>query len=107
MINGTDYHAGELNPTPLDPSFKEYQVLGVQVAAESTIQLWDADNNVGWAVDVDGASVAAITRSGDHYACSTTGCYDFYIKLKYEQDQLYIGNGSGCSALPRPKVRSP
>jgi alpha-amylase len=25
-----------------------------------------------------------------------SGCYDFYIKLKYEQDELYIGNGSNC-----------
>lgn len=24
------------------------------------------------------------------------GCYDFYIKLKYGQDQLYIGPGSNC-----------
>jgi hypothetical protein len=25
-----------------------------------------------------------------------SGCYDFYIKLKYEQDELYIGPGSNC-----------
>ena len=96
MVNGSDYHAGELNPSPLDPSFTEYHVADVQISAGSTLQLWDKDNNAGWAVDLDGASVAGISRSGDHYNCTTTGCYDFYIKLKYSADQLYIGNGN-CS----------
>ena len=27
---------------------------------------------------------------------SGIGCYDFYIKLKYEADELYIGNGENC-----------
>ncbi len=95
MISGTDYHAGTLNPTPLDPSFTEYQVLGVEVAANATLQLWDKDNAAGWAVDLDAASVKAITKSGDHYVCATAGCYDFYIKLKYGADQLYIGACAG------------
>ena len=95
MINGTDYHAGTLNPSPLDPSFQEYAVTGVSVAAGATLQLWDQDNSAGWAVDLDAASVAGITRDGDHYSCSTAGCYDFYIKLKMNADQLYIGACSG------------
>ena len=94
MINGTDYHAGTKNDSPLDPSFQEYAVLSVTVASGSTLQLWDQDNNAGWAVDLDQASVAGITRDGDHYNCTTDGCYDFYIKLKMNADQLYIGNGN-------------
>ena len=91
MINGTDYHAGTLNPKPLDPSFTEYQVLGVSMTAGQTCQLWDQGNNVGWAVDLDAASVSAFTRTGDYYTCSADGTYDFYIKLKQNADQLYIG----------------
>ena len=102
MINGTDYHAGELNPTPLDPSFQEYQVLNVSVPANATLQLWDQDNNAGWAVDLDPASVQGISRDGDHYVCSAEGCYDFYIKLKYENDQLYIGACQGGGDKPDP-----
>ena len=95
MINGSDYHAGERNPNPLDPSFDEYQVLGVSVSQGATLQLWDQDNNTGWAVDLDPASVQGISRDGDHYTCATAGCYDFYIKLKYGNDQLYIGACQG------------
>ena len=99
MINGSDYHVGTLNPSPGDASFTEYMVLGVSVASGSTLQLYDNDNKAGWAVDLDGASVAGIIRDGDHYNCTATGCYDFYIKLKYNADQLYIGAGN-CGDTP-------
>jgi len=91
MINGSDFHAGELNPNPGDPSFTEYMILGVQVAEGATLQLWDQDNKAGWAVDLDGASTTKIVKDGDHYVCNAAGCYDFYIKLKFNADQLYIG----------------
>ncbi len=100
MINGTDYHAGTKNESPLDPSFTEYAVTGVSVANGATLQLWDKNNNAGWAVDLDQASVAGITRDGDHYNCTAEGCYDFYIKLKMNQDQLYIGSCSGGGDTP-------
>lgn len=95
-IGGT-YYPGTLNPTPGDPSFTEYMVLGVSVEAGVTLQLWDAEHNAGWAVDLDKASVSGINRDGDHYACTVAGCYDFYIKIKHNADQLYIGS---CSDEP-------
>lgn len=104
MINGTDYHAGELNPTPGDNSYTEYMVLGVSVSAGATLQLWDQDNNAGWAVDLDGASVATIVRDGDHYNCTADGCYDFYIKLKFNADQLYIGACNGDDPVTPPVI---
>ena len=95
MINGTDYKAGVLNTAPLDPSFTEIMVLGVDVPKDATIQLWDKTNEAGWAVDLNPESNTGITRSGDHYVCSVASCYDFYIKLKYEADELYVGACSG------------
>ena len=47
-------------------------------------------------MDLNTASVEGFTRNGDKYDISVDGCYDFYIKLKYGQDQLYIGPGSNC-----------
>lgn len=93
MINGTDFHEATANPTPGDPSFQEYMALNVQVPANATLQLYDNDNKAGWAVDLDAASVAGIVKDGDHYTCAAGGCFSFYIKLKYQHDQLYIGNG--------------
>ena len=59
-------------------------------------QLCDAENKAVWAVDLNTASVEGFTRNGDKYEVSVDGCFDFYIKLKYQQDQLYIGPGSDC-----------
>ena len=96
-VNGTTYYAGNENPTPQDPSFKEYMVLGLNVHAGDQLQLWDPSGNngsgAGWAVDLDGASTKKIRKDGNHYVCDQEGCFDFYIKLKYEHDQLYIGEG--------------
>lgn len=96
-VNGQMYYAGTQNPNPLDPTFQEYMVLGLSVQAGDNLQLWDPSGNngsgAGWAVNLDGASTANIRRDGDHYVCEVAGCYDFYIKLKFEQDQLYIGEG--------------
>lgn len=98
MVNGSDYHAGEENPTPGDPSFKEYMVLGLSLKAGDYCQLYDKDNQAGWVVPLDGASTSNITLSDNKYNITKDGKYDFYIKLKYGEDQLYVGyteNGGG------------
>lgn len=98
MVNGSDYHAGDENPTPADPSFKEYMVLGLDLKAGDKCQLYDKDNEAGWAVPLDGASTENITLSDNQYNINKDGKYDFYIKLKYGEDQLYVGyteNGGG------------
>ena len=96
-VNGKTYYAGTKNPSPLDASFQEFMVLGLSLEAGDQLQLWDPSANdgkgTGWAVNLDGASTTAIRKDGDHYVCDEKGCFDFYIKLKYEQDQLYIGKG--------------
>ena len=98
LINGSTYYEGTLNSSAQDPSFTEYMALGVPVNAGDQLQLYDKEEAAGWVVTLDDASTPAITVSGEHYVCSTTGCYNFYIKLKFGADQLYIGQASGdCS----------
>ena len=94
LVNGNKYFAGTLNPSPSDASFTEYMALGVPLSAGDYCQLYDNTSGSAWAVVLDGASVSGLALSTDRYACSVTGCYDFYIKLKYGEDQLYVGNGS-------------
>jgi hypothetical protein len=92
-VNSKTYFAG----TKVDEfeGFQQY-LAHVQVAAGDKVQLCDAENRAVWAVDLNPASVEGFTREGDHYNVTVTGCYDFYIKLKYEADELYIGNGENC-----------
>ena len=93
LINGKTYFAG----TQVDEyeGFQQY-LAHVPVKAGDFCQLCDAENKAVWAVDLNTASVEGFTRNGDKYDVSVDGCYDFYIKLKYGQDQLYIGPGSNC-----------
>ncbi|MBQ4393947.1 MAG: hypothetical protein II825_01425 [Paludibacteraceae bacterium] len=93
LVNGTTYFAGE--PAGEFEGFQQY-LAHVQVKAGDFCQLCDAENKAVWAVDINSASVAGFTRNGNQYSVTVDGCYDFYIKLKYEQDELYIGPGSNC-----------
>lgn len=93
LVNGTTYFAGE--PAGEFEGFQQY-LAHVQVKSGDFCQLCDADNKAVWAVDLNTASVSGFTRNGNQYEVSTDGCFDFYIKLKYEQDELYIGPGSNC-----------
>lgn len=94
LVNGQTYFAGE--PAGENEGFTQY-LAHVQVANGDKVQLCDIVYDVKWAVDLNNYSVAGFTRDGDHYNVTVNGCYDFYIKLKYGADELYIGNGSNCS----------
>ena len=93
LVNGSKYFAGE--PAGEFEGFQQY-LAHVQVKSGDFCQLCDADNRAVWAVDINTASVQGFTRNGDKYNVTADGCFDFYIKLKYEADELYIGPGSNC-----------
>lgn len=95
LVNGKTYFAGE--PAGEFEGFTQY-LSHVQVKSGDYCQLYDAENKQAWAVDLNPASVTGFTRNGDKYDVTADGCYDFYIKLKYGQDELYIGNGSNCGS---------
>jgi len=98
LVNGKTYFAASYEGAdPYGEGFEQY-LAHVQVASGDKVQLCDADNKAVWAVDLNASSVAGFTRDGDHYNVTVSGCYDFYIKLKYQADQLYIGDGSDCGA---------
>ena len=99
LVNSKMYFSASYEgPDPYGEGFEQY-LAHVQVSAGDKLQLCDAGNSyTTWAVDLNTSSVAGFTRDGDHYNATVSGCYDFYIKLKYEHDQLYIGVGSNCGS---------
>ena len=96
LVNGKTYFAASYEGAdPYGEGFEQY-LAHVKVKAGDFCQLCDADNRAVWAVDLNTSSVAGFARNGQQYDITVDGCYDFYIKLKYEADQLYIGDGSNC-----------
>lgn len=98
LVNGKTYFDAEYKGKDgMTGEYDEY-LAHVQVNSGDYLQLYDADYKAAWAVDLDTWSVEGFSKSSDRYTSSVSGCYDFYIKLKYGADQLYIGNGSGCGS---------
>ena len=93
LVNGHTYFAG--TPAGEYEGFTQYTA-HVQINAGDYCQLYDASNGVAWAVKLNTYSEDGFTLNEDRYEVSVSGCYDFYIKLKYGADELYIGNGAEC-----------
>ncbi len=98
LVNGKTYFAAEYRgKDDITGTYDEY-LAHVSVKSGDFCQLYDVEYDSRWAVDLDSYSVGGFVRDGNQYQVSVTGCYDFYIKLKYEADQLYIGDGSNCGS---------
>ena len=96
LVNGKTYFEAEYKGKDANTGTYDEYLAHVKVNSGDYIQLYDIGYQAAWAVELDQYSVAGFTRAGDRYTTTNTGCYDFYIKLKYGEDQLYIGNGSDC-----------
>lgn len=97
LVNGKTYFAGT-HMEEKDAQGRDQYRAHVQVSSGDYCQLYDAEYKAAWAVALDTWSVDGFTHdaANQRYNVTVSGCYDFYIKLKYEDDQLYIGNGSNC-----------
>lgn len=103
QINGTEvidaYKFGE-------PDYQgrvQYKVNCAELKAGDVIKLINKSCDATWMVDIDpygsyenfegGASAGQIT-------CLVDGSYDFYIKLKQDDDLVYIGPAQSCGEVP-------
>lgn len=94
LVNGCDYY--QATHTDDFEGFTQY-LAHVSVKSGDYCQLYDDESHAAWMCSLNGASVGGFTKDNDKLNCSKDGCYDFYIKLKFGQDELYVGNGSNCS----------
>ncbi|MBQ3672850.1 MAG: hypothetical protein II928_00060 [Paludibacteraceae bacterium] len=98
LVNGKMYYAATYQgPDPYGEGFEQY-LAHVPVKSGDYCQMYDADYAAAWAKPLNSASAAGFTydEANGRYNVTVTGCYDFYIKLKWEADELYIGSGSNC-----------
>lgn len=102
-INGsTDYAASPVGET--DMQGREQYMASAYVKAGQTVSCYDNENKAEWTIcNLDPyGSYQNFTMSGSGASCKMTcnvdGCYDFYIKLKFEDDMIYVGPGTNCSS---------
>ena len=72
--------------------FTQYYTLGASLNAGDHIQVLNGDEGVTWCVKLSEAVEAAWFEMGDGFInVKESGNYDVYLKLKYEQDEIYFG----------------
>lgn len=116
LINSTTkLEASSLSETDYQGR-EQFLVSCVQLAQGDKVQLYDFANGASWMCAIDPYGEYQKFTGGKtqgYLTCNTAGSYDFYIKLKYEDDMLYIGPAQNCSTTnpdpgtdPTPTVTS-
>lgn len=70
----------------------------IAIYSNDRISIYDQGSNIEWtitALDPYGAH-ASFTAGSNSLTCNKTGCYTIYLKMKSNDDLLYIENASGC-----------
>ena len=69
------------------------------------VQLYDFGSGASWMCTIDPYGEYQKFTGGKtqgYLICNAAGTYDFYIKLKYEDDMLYIGPAQNCGNVTPP-----
>ena len=103
LINGTTkLEATSLSEKDFNDR-EQFLVSCVQLSQGDKVQLYDFGSGASWMCAIDPyGEYQKFTKNTDHLICNTAGSYDFYIKLKYEDDMLYIGPGQNCGTVTPP-----
>ena len=100
LVNGKTYYQG----APLYE--KDYQGRDQYKASVSLNQgdkwcIYDADNKASFVIAMEsgeGSAKGNFTEGAEAATCNVAGCYDFYIKLKWEDNSLWVQSGDNCNA---------
>ena len=95
MINGTTFVKAELNPATAN----EYMALDVALTAGQTFQVFDKANNNGWVITNWNEGSYQFTIENDKYVVTETAKYDFYFKLDFGNDYIYVAKKETPSAI--------
>ena len=98
LIDGV-YYAGTKNAEPLDPSFIEYYLQGVQLTAGQYVKVHSKCADASWVITKYANTSYEFAIENDAYKVSETSTYDFYLKFKMGADEIYVSCAS-CKGEP-------
>ena len=97
LINGTTKLEAIASSDKDFQGREQFKVSCVKLAQGDKVQLHDFGSGASWMCAIDPyGEYQKFTKGTNDLTCSAAGTYDFYIKLKYEDDLLYIGPGEDC-----------
>lgn len=109
LVNGTtQYEASPLS----DKDFQgrdQFLVSCVTLKAGDKVQLCDfGSDNAVWMSEVESeGEYQKFTQKTDHVLCNVAGSYDFYIKMKWQDDKVYVESAKNCSGGTTPTPDTP
>ena len=75
----------------------EYKALGVEIADGDVITCYDAANAIEWAITaLNEHSVTGFAAGDNGIVSSTSGTFDIYIQLAFNNDTIYVGASSAA-----------
>ena len=103
LINGTIKLEATALPDNDCEDRQQFLVSCVELKEGDIVQLYDMGSDVSWTCAIEPyGEYEKFTKNTYHYVCNVAGSYDFYIKMKYQDDILYIGSGQNCSTTSVP-----
>lgn len=96
VINGTNYVALTHNPNYMGDG-QEWYVLGLTLEEGYELSMYDGTNATGWIIKTpdpysSGSWTAGTETTG--IICGTSGTYDVYCKMIYQNDNIYFGKAA-------------
>lgn len=94
---GTQYYIA-LTPVDEFDGFQQHFADDVRFSVGDTFVLYDCTNQVSWVEDTLSpyGQYQNFTVTSNGIQCNVDGTYDIYVKFKFEQDEIYIGNQDGA-----------
>lgn len=100
LVNSKMYYQAEALGEKDYQDRDQYKV-SVTLAQGDKWCVYDAENNASFTIPMeqgDGSAIGNFSEGAEYATCNVAGCYDFYIKLKWEDNSLWVQNGSNCNA---------
>lgn len=99
MLDSTRYYVPLVDTEPFG-DYTQHWADNVQLNAGETFVFFDREGNEGagaeWVINIEAAGQHQCFSQGeDKVEVLTSGTYDFYVKMKYGEDIVYIGNQDG------------
>lgn len=103
LINGTTKLEAVAQSEKDHQDREQFLVSCVTLQQGDKVQLHDFGSGSSWMCAIDEyGEYQKFTKNADNLICNAAGTYDFYIKLKYNDDMLYIGPGQNCGNVTPP-----
>ena len=97
-INGAGDHPVSLIADKDHQGREQYVSEPIAINNGDFVTIFDQSSGAEWTISVIDpyGAHASFTTTGNQVKCTKSGCYTIYLKMKWQDDMLYIEDATGC-----------